>query len=179
MKTKELVLLALLIAMGAVLHIVVPPFIGGMKPDLLLIMMFLGIILFPRVGNVLLVGLAAGIISALTTGFPGGQIPNIIDKLVTAFIFFALFIVLNKIAAHVATVTILTAIGTFISGMIFLGSAFILFGLPDAFLALATGVVLPAVGLNAVFMLIIYPIALKLSGRLQLQAPSTQAVIKK
>ncbi len=49
MKTKELVIMALFAAIGAALHSIIPPFLGGMKPDMMLIMMFMGILLFPRV----------------------------------------------------------------------------------------------------------------------------------
>lgn len=172
MKTKEIVLLALFIAMGAVLHLIIPGIGSGMKPDMLLIMMFLGILLFPKPGYIILVGIASGIISALTTQFPGGQLPNIIDKILTAFIFYGLYIVISKVSKSVLTVAILTAVGTFISGMIFLGSALIIVGLPGAFLALTTGIVLPTVALNAVAMVIIYPIAIKLTERLQIQNKS-------
>ena len=68
-----------------------------MKPDMMLLMMFLAIVLFPEKKNVLVVALGCGLLSALTTGFPGGQIPNIIDKLVTAFVFYFLIISLQEI----------------------------------------------------------------------------------
>lgn len=41
MKTKELVIMALFAAIGAALHSIIPPFLGGMKPDMMLIMMFM------------------------------------------------------------------------------------------------------------------------------------------
>ena len=47
MNTKSLVTLSLLVGIGAVLHTVVPGFAFGMKPDLMLLMMFLGIFLLP------------------------------------------------------------------------------------------------------------------------------------
>ncbi|NGY83348.1 hypothetical protein F6Y03_19065 [Bacillus megaterium] len=49
MNTKVLVSLALLVGIGAVLHTVVPPILFGMKPDMMLTMMFLAILLFPSV----------------------------------------------------------------------------------------------------------------------------------
>lgn len=88
MKTKTLVSLSLLIGIGAALHFIVPGFFLGMKPDMMLLMMFLAITLFPAKKNVFIVALAAGAISAMTTTFPAGQIPNIIDKLATAFLFY-------------------------------------------------------------------------------------------
>lgn len=156
--TKVLVLLSLLIGIGAVLHAVIPPIFMGVKPDMMLTMMFLGIILFPKNKYVLLVGVLAGIISALTTGFPGGQLPNIIDKFVTAFAFFGLFLAVRKFSTSVVSIVVLTAIGTLISGAVFLGSALFIAGLPGPFLALFAAVVLPATALNAGAMIIVYPI---------------------
>lgn len=158
MKTKTLVSLALLIGIGAALHFIIPGFFLGMKPDMMLLMMFLGIVLFPDKKNVLILALAAGAISAMTTTFPGGQIPNLIDKLVTAFLFYGLFIVFKKFNASAVTVSVLTAVGTIISGIAFLGSAYYLVSLPGAFVALFGAVVLPAVLLNTVAMFIIHPI---------------------
>ena len=47
-----------------------------MKPDMMLIMMFMGILLFPRLQNVLVIGAVTGVISALTTAFPGDSCPT-------------------------------------------------------------------------------------------------------
>ncbi|KXZ20819.1 tryptophan transporter [Bacillus nakamurai] len=157
MKTKELVIMALFAAIGAVLHSVMPPVLFGMKPDMMLVMMFMGILLFPRVQNVLMIGIVTGIISALTTSFPGGQLPNIIEKSVTAFLFLALVLLMKKSAKTVPAV-IITVIGTIISGMAFLGLALLIVGLPGGFTALVLAVVLPAAALNAIAMIIMHPI---------------------
>ncbi len=58
-----------------------------MKPDMLLSMMFLGIMLFPKAKYVAVLSLGAGFISALTTQTPGGQIANMIDKPITGILF--------------------------------------------------------------------------------------------
>lgn len=158
MKTKTLVSLSLLIGIGAALHFIIPGFFLGMKPDMMLLMMFLAIVLFPEKKNVFVVALAAGAISAMTTTFPAGQIPNIIDKLVTAFLFYFLFIGIKKFSTSVISVSILTAVGTIISGVVFLGSAYYIVSLPGPFVVLFGAVVLPAVLLNTVAMVIIYPI---------------------
>jgi hypothetical protein len=170
MNTKNLVALALLMGMGVVLHAVVPPFVLGMKPDMMLTMMFLGIILFPEKKNVLLVGLVTGILSAMTTGFPGGQIPNIIDKLLTAFIFFGLLMIFKKYQGSVVNAAVLTAVGTLVSGTIFLTSAYLIVGLPGAFVGMFTLAVLPAIAFNAVFMVILFPVALTILRRTNLVA---------
>lgn len=156
--------------MGVVLHAVVPPFVLGMKPDMMLTMMFLGIILFPEKKNVLLVGLVTGILSAMTTGFPGGQIPNIIDKLLTAYIFFGLLLIFKKYQGSVVNAAVLTAVGTLVSGTIFLTSAYLIVGLPGAFVGLFTLAVLPAIAFNAIFMVILFPVALTILRRTNLVA---------
>ncbi|OCA87401.1 tryptophan transporter [Pseudobacillus wudalianchiensis] len=158
MNTKSLVTLSLLIGIGAVLHTVMPGLFLGMKPDMMLTMMFLGILLFPNVKSVLLAGLVTGMISGLTTSFPGGLIPNMIDKPVTAFVFYGLFILFAKYSKNAIGSAVLTAVGTIVSGVVFLGSALVIVGLPGPFAALFVTIVLPASVVNAVVMLVIYPI---------------------
>lgn len=160
MKTRVLVSLALFVGIGASLHAIIPGFFFGMKPDMMLLMMFLGILTFPEKKNVLLLGIATGIISALTTTFPGGQLPNIIDKIITSLVFFSIFLLFKKYITNAITAGIVTAIGTMISGTVFLTSALLIVGLPGgaAFLSLFLAVVLPATAINGVAMIIIYPI---------------------
>ena len=159
MNTKKLVAIALLIGMGTVLHAVVPGFVFGMKPDMMLTMMFLGIILFPDSKSVLLIGLATGIISGITTSMPGGFFPNVIDKFFTAFIFYGAFIALGKLKKNIISVSVLTAIGTLISGAIFLGVAAFIVGLPGQFAAMFAAAVLPAAAVNTIVMIVLYPVA--------------------
>ncbi|MGA9225164.1 MAG: tryptophan transporter [Mesobacillus sp.] len=168
MNTKNLVALSLLVGMGAVLHAVVPGFFLGMKPDMMLTMMFLGIILFPDKKSVLLVGAVTGLISGLTTTFPGGMVPNIIDKPVTAFVFFGILLLMKRYQSSIYTVAALTAVGTIVSGIVFLGSAYFLVGLPGPFTALFAAVVLPAAAFNTVFMAILYPVATSIFKRAKL-----------
>lgn len=168
MNTKNLVALSLLVGMGAVLHAVVPGFFLGMKPDMMLTMMFLGIILFPDKKSVLLVGAVTGLISGLTTTFPGGMVPNIIDKPVTAFVFFGILLLMQRYQSSIYTVAALTAVGTIVSGIVFLGSAYYLVGLPGPFTALFAAVVLPAAAFNTVFMAILYPVATTIFKRAKL-----------
>ncbi|MCM3662907.1 tryptophan transporter [Mesobacillus subterraneus] len=168
MNTKNLVALSLLVGMGAVLHAVVPGFFLGMKPDMMLVMMFLGIILFPDKKSVFLVGAVTGLISGLTTTFPGGLVPNIIDKPVTAFVFFGILLALKKFNFSIYTAAGLTALGTIVSGIVFLGSAYFIVGLPGPFTALFAAVVLPAAAFNTVFMAILYPVAANIFKRAKL-----------
>lgn len=84
MKTRELVLAGILLALGLTLHTVTPSLFGSVKPDFLLATLFIAILYQPKLSNVLVIGIVTGIMAALTTGFPGGQIPSILDKVFTA-----------------------------------------------------------------------------------------------
>ncbi|MGM9968610.1 MULTISPECIES: tryptophan transporter [unclassified Rummeliibacillus] len=165
MNTKNLVLMALLVGVGAALYVVIPGFNGGMKPDFMLTMMFIGILLFPRVKEVFLLAVTTGIISGLFSTFPGGFVPNIIDKFVTAFIFYVIVVLLKKMAQKIVVSAILAGIGTIISGSVFLGSAIVVTGANIPFGALFLTVVLPAVAINIVAFVIIYPIIMNLVKR--------------
>lgn len=168
MNTRVLVLLSLLLGIGAVLHFVIPPFFYGMKPDMLLSMMFLGIILFPKTKYVVILSLAAGVISALTTQTPGGQIANVIDKPITGVLFFGLLLLVKGRINVKINVPVLTAIGTMISGGIFLTVALYIVGLMEgAFPVLFATIVLPAAALNTTFMIIVYPIVQNILKRTQ------------
>ena len=165
MNTKKLVVLALLVGMGTALHTVIPPVLLGIKPDMMLTMLFLGILMFHDKKVALLLGIVAGILSAMTTGFPGGQIPNIVDKLVSAFVFYGMVSVFKGAIQSVSLAMVLTSVGTVVSGSVFLGSAYLLFGLPGSFVGLFAAAVLPAIVLNAGMMLILHPVAMNLLKR--------------
>ena len=167
MNTKNLVLMALLVAVGAALYVVTPGFVQGMKPDFMLTMMFIGILLFPTAKDTFLLGITTGVLSGLFTTFPGGFVPNIVDKTVTAFIFLAAVILLSKIAQNIVAQAVLVGVGTIVSGAIFLSVALFVIGsdVGKTFGALFTLVVLPAVAFNAIAFVIIYPIVTNLVKR--------------
>jgi len=165
MNTKNLVLMSLLLAVGAVLYIIIPGFNGGMKPDFMLTMMFIGILLFPDVKSVFLLGITTGVISGLFSTFPGGFVPNVIDKSITAFVFFGLVLLLNKYANKLSVAVLLTCVGTVVSGTIFLSTAIFVFGAEMFFKELFVLVVLPAIVINAIAFFVIYPIIGKIIKR--------------
>ncbi|SIS47463.1 tryptophan transporter [Salimicrobium flavidum] len=163
MNTRILVLLSLFVGIGAVLHAVMPPIFFGMRPDMLLAMMFLGIIMFPRIPYVLVLSVATGIVSALTTTAPGGQIANLIEKPLTGLIVFTLVIGLQRFKQERIKAAVLTAVGTLISGSIFLGLILFVIGLMDAgFTAMFLTVVLPTALLNTVLMMVLHPVSLRI-----------------
>jgi Tryptophan transporter TrpP len=159
MNTKSLALTSVLIALGYVFHTIVPPLFFGMKPDLLLIMMFLAIMFAPTKQNVLIASVAAGVISALTTGMPGGQVANIVEKPITAFIFLALFMLAKKVKVNTFSAVLLTVAGTVISGTIFLLVALAVAGLPGSLLSFIGMIVVPTSIVSGLIMFFIYPVA--------------------
>jgi len=168
MKTRNLVIMALFVAIGYVLHAISPAIgQGGIRPDFSLMMMFLGILLFPEKKSVLLLGLATGLISALTTSFPGGQIPNIIDKLVTAFAFYGMFLLVRQ-NRHIVTIVILTSVGTLISGLTFITSAYLIVSLPGPFTVIFMQAVPMAIVINSVIMAVLYPTVYTIAKRAKL-----------
>ncbi|WP_058484873.1 tryptophan transporter [Defluviitalea phaphyphila] len=161
MKIKQLTMSAILLAIGAILHYIVPGIFGGMKPDFLLSMMFLAILINFNATNIAATSIACGIISALTTTFPAGQIPNIIDKCITGAIIGFLIYGLNKVSIpKILKAVIIGLVGTLISGTIFLGSAYLLVGLPEgaSFGGLFIAVVIPATIGNVVFTTLLYQV---------------------
>jgi hypothetical protein len=169
MNIRILVILSLLVGIGAVLHAVAPPILFGMRPDMLLAMMFLGIFLFPKLQYVIVLSIVTGLISALTTTFPGGQIANMIDKPITALVIFGLFLLVRNLINKNITAPILTAIGTIISGLIFLFIPLFILGVDvgDGYLALLLGVVLPTTVVNTIVMVVIYPVVQAILKRSQ------------
>ncbi|WP_203248687.1 tryptophan transporter [Sporosarcina beigongshangi] len=173
MNTKNLVLMALLVAVGAALYLIIPGYGEGMKPDFMLTMMFIGILLFPQTKNVFLLAVTTGVISGLFSSFPGGFVPNIVDKFITAFVIYALVITFKKFTGNIIATTIMTGIGTILSGSIFLSVALFILGvtIPGlaspmvAFTTLFVAVVLPAIAMNCIAFFIIYPIVKGLMKR--------------
>src|SRR5690606_33145384 len=96
MKLKNNIFTTLLLAIGLIMHQITPGILGGMKFDFLLIFMFVSLLLNHRFENAILTGILGGLLSAMTTSFPGGQIPNIIDKLVASLVIFVLIKYLSR-----------------------------------------------------------------------------------
>lgn len=154
MKLRQYVITALLIAIGFVMHAIVPAFFG-MKFDTVLAFMMLAIVLHPNKQNVLIAGLLAGIMAALTSTFPGGQIANMVDKPVTAFSVLLMLQLLATIKSDTVKSVMIGVIGTLISGTLFLLTALVLIGLPAPFPALFLTVVIPTALLTGPFLVVI------------------------
>lgn len=168
--TKKLVMNSMLLAIGAILHQITPALGLPMQPDMALAMLFIIVILNKNDYKTCLISaLITGIFTAMTTKFPGGQLPNIVDKFITVNLSYLLVQLilkiklisnLNKEKQNTLLVYILFPAGTLISGTTFLIASLIIVGLPATFNALFIGVVLPAIGINLIFGIFLYKIVL-------------------
>jgi len=156
--SKKLVLNSLLLAIGLLLHQITPVIGLPIQPDVTLIMLFA--IMIINKGDYktsLTCGIVTGIFTALTTKFPGGQLPNVIDKVITTNIIYLIMYIMyklpyikkfsSKVQDTIVSIVILP-VGTLVSGTIFLLSALVLVGLPGTFEALFLVAVAPAVFIN-------------------------------
>ena len=162
-KTKQLVTNSLLLAVGFLLHYVTPAIGLPMQIDFSLITLILVISLNKNnLGSCIASGLATGIFSGLTTKFPLGFIPNILDKIVTTVAVYLLIKLLDKtsLQSKIKTVVV-NAAGTLVSGITFLASALLLVGLPAPFSLLFVTVVIPAIVVNTIAGFIINTICIK------------------
>ncbi|TCO74985.1 tryptophan transporter [Marinisporobacter balticus] len=156
MNLRKNIITALLIAIGFILRQIVPGVIGGMKFDLMLSVIFVCILINQEFKNVMLTALLGGVITAMTTTFPGGQLPNMIDKFITCIIVFMMIKMLGKYKNNLLCVGLIAFVGTLISGSIFLISASFIVGLPAAFSVLFIGVVVPTAFTNIFATIFIY-----------------------
>ena len=149
MKTNKIIITSLFLTIGLILHQITPGIFLGIKPDFLLVFMILSIILTKDFKIAFITGIVAGVLCALSTSFPGGQLPNIIDKTITSMIVYSIYIKSNANTYSTFKLTGIYFLGTIISGSIFLGTVLILFGLPAPFLILFISIVLPTSVLNS------------------------------
>lgn len=149
MELRKSILSAILLAIGFVLHQVVPAF-GMVTFDIQLAMLFVIIALNMNIKSTLVVSAASGIITAVTTKFPGGQLPNIIDKMITGLLVYFLLMALSKLMSKQIAIAVTGLVGTIVSGSIFLTSAMLIVGLPAPFTILFTTVIIPTALANTI-----------------------------
>lgn len=141
-------------ALGLVLHLMVPGVFFGVKPDFLLSMMFISLMIVDDSKEALLIGVAGGIMSALTTGFPGGQIPNFIEKIITSLAVFYMIKTMNK-NFSIPKIILIFALGTMISGTMFLTIALTMTKQLNLFIP-SYPAVLVAMAINAILGVFLY-----------------------
>lgn len=158
MNLKKMILASLFIAIGFMFRLITPPVLLGMKPDFLLSMMFITILINDDYKMTLLIGGVVGLLTAATTTFPGGQVANIIDKLITCQCVFLAFRLLSNRVNSQLKVMIIAFLGTILSGTLFLTTAGLLFGLPGgkSFAVLFMAVVIPAAVANTIVSTVVY-----------------------
>lgn len=179
MELKKLIIIGLFLAIGAVLHAVVPGFFFGMKPDLMLVMIFLSLFFFADYKTFLAVGLVSGIIAALTTSMPAGQIPSVIDKFTTTvFVFLAFRLIAARLtgAKKYFTCVALGFLGTALSGALFLGGMIILIHAPLSFPTLYLALVLPTAIFNMIAVAVLYPIIAKIGEQSGFVKPDAKSL---
>ena len=162
-KTKQLVTNSLLLAVGFLLHYVTPAIGLPMQIDFSLITLILVITLNRNSFSTCIAGgIATGIFAGLSTKFPMGMIPNIVDKIITTVIVYLLIKLLDKTTLHSKIKAIVVnAVGTLVSGTVFLVSALLLTGLPAPFIVLFITVVIPATVVNTIVGFIVNTICIK------------------
>lgn len=147
MNIKKNILISLLLAIGLVFSQITPPFLGGMRFDFLLSFMFISLILTKDFKSTILIGILSGLLSAFASSFPGGELPNILEKIVVSIYIHGLIILFNEEISK-GKLVFISLTGTFLSGFLFLTFASILVGLPTSLLSLLKVVVIPATILN-------------------------------
>ena len=111
----------------------------------------------------LIAGIVIGIFTALTTKTPGGQIPNILDKLITCNVMYLILVPLRNRICKTKQITLLLSLGTLVSGTTFLVALATFAGLPGgaSFKVLFMTIVVPTIVLNLIIGLVIYKISEK------------------
>nr|WP_314277782.1 tryptophan transporter [uncultured Peptostreptococcus sp.] len=166
-KTKTMILNAILLGIGFIAHQIFPAIAGGITPDITLVMLFcIMIINKDDYKTCLVAGIISGIFSALATKFPSGQVPNMVDKLVTVNVMYILLKTMYAIPfinkfnekKDQFIIFLITFIGTFVSGLVFLTTAAAMVGLPASLTSLIIAVVLPSIALNVIASIVLFNI---------------------
>jgi hypothetical protein len=158
---RKMTINGILLALGALLHQITPALGFPMQPDFAIMMLVIIICLNKDYKTALIASIVIGVFTALTTKFPGGQAPNIIDKIVTGNMIYLFFLLLGNKLKDSIKVSIALPIGTFISGFTFLTSASFLVGLPGEFTQLVIAIVVPAAILNLLIGIVLYRIVIR------------------
>ncbi|KGF04752.1 tryptophan transporter [Anaerococcus lactolyticus] len=160
-QTRNLTVSAIFMALGLVLHLMVPGVFFGVKPDFLLSMMFISLMIVGDAKEAVLIGVAGGIMSALTTGFPGGQIPNFIEKIITSLVVFYIIKAMDK-NFTIPKIILIFALGTMVSGTLFLSIALTMTRQLNLFIP-SYPAVLVAMAINAILGIFLYQATRRMS----------------
>ncbi|MBZ4645242.1 MAG: hypothetical protein PWR27_400 [Petroclostridium sp.] len=154
---RDIILAGLLLAIGLVLHYITPATGTPVKPDFLLAMLFLCLLIFEDVSVGFVAGIAAGILSGITTSVPGGLIPNIVDKILTTALCLGIIRVSRKYISSYILSVIIPILGTLFSGFVFLATAILIKVLPSqVFVPAFLTAVIPATVGNVILISILF-----------------------
>lgn len=164
MNTKKMAANAILIAVGAILHQLTPGL--GIQSDFSLTMLFIIIVLNKDYKTALTCGIIMGVFAALTSKTPGGQLPNILDKFITANLIYLILMPLRNKVNKLIQITIVLPLGTLISGTSFLTLLATIVGLPAgaSFGVLFASVVIPTIVINTLIGLVLFKIVEKIAS---------------
>lgn len=164
MNTKKMAANAILIAVGAILHQLTPGL--GIQSDFSLAMLFIIIVLNKDYKTTLTCAIIIGVFAALTTKTPGGQLPNIVDKLITANLLYLILIPLRSKMNKLVQMALVLPLGTLISGTTFLTLLAAIVGLPAgaSFGVLFVSVVVPTMIINTFIGLALFKIVEKIAA---------------
>lgn len=158
MNTKKMTVNAILIAIGVILHIAAPSLGLPAQPDFAVAMLFIIMLMNSDYKTTIISGIIVGIFTALTTKTAGGQIPNIVDKLVTCNVMYLVLMPLRgKINKNITAIIILL-FGTLLSGFTFLSSLACIYGIEGTITAAIAAIVIPTAIVNTIVGLIMYKI---------------------
>lgn len=153
MNVKQSVKAMMILTLGFVLNTVIPPFLLGMKPDFLLVFMFVALNFVEKPKDIMIIIILAMIFAAVSSVMAGGFIANAVDKCITGCLY---VIVTQRMNRNLITETVTVIIGTMVSGIIFLLTLFVLGFLPSIPVALFITIVLPTALLNGLLSYILY-----------------------
>lgn len=164
MNTKKMAANAILIAVGAILHQLTPGL--GIQSDFSLAMLFIIIVLNKDYKTTLTCGIIIGVFTALTTKTPGGQLPNVVDKLITANLIYLILMPLRSKMNKLVQMALVLPLGTLISGTTFLTLLATIVGLPAgaSFGVLFISVVVPTMIVNTFIGLALFKIVEKIAA---------------
>lgn len=155
--TRRISHMSILLALGLVLNLSVQVFsIQGMKIDFVVVMLCISLLSAESFNEAIIAGIAYGVLTALTTTFPYGQVANLVDKIIVACILYTLKKSLKINPNHKLSLVGFGLLGTFISGSIFLFIALSLSKTLNLYLPLLLTVVLPSMIGNSIMILLFH-----------------------
>lgn len=158
MNTKKITVNAILLAIGVILHVAAPSLGLPAQPDFAVAMLFIIMLLNKDYKTTIISGVIMGIFTAITTKTPGGQLPNVIDKIVTCNLIYLVLIPLRAKANKNIQAIIVLLLGTLISGFTFLTSLSLIYGIEGTVTAAIIAIVIPTAVINLGVGLVLYKI---------------------